>query len=222
MDLERLARFYGRDGDQLHLAFNFPFAFSPLDPNALADVVERTLEAFPEEAWPVWMLSNHDIPRMATRMCGGDERKVRCALLLLFTLQGTAVLYQGDELGLAQVEVPPHRVRDVADRDGCRTPIPWTRNGGWIDPWLPLGDTTRNVADERRDPESILSFVRALIRRRRGSEDLRAGTYERLAAPEHVWAFQRGVATVVAVNLSDHTTAFDGHQLSPWEGVVLD
>ena len=222
MDLERLARFYGRDGDQLHLAFNFPFAFSPLDPNALADVVERTLEAFPEEAWPVWMLSNHDIPRMATRMCGGDERKVRCALLLLLTLRGTAVLYQGDELGLGQVEVPPNRVRDVAGRDGCRTPIPWTHDGGWIDPWLPLGDTARNVADERQDPESILSFTRALIRRRRASDDLRAGTYERLAAPEGVWAFRRGVATVVAVNLSDHPTAFDGHRLSPWEGVVLD
>jgi alpha-glucosidase len=168
------------------------------------------------------MLSNHDIPRMPTRMCGGDERKIKCALLLLLTLRGTVVLYQGDELGLEQVEVPPDRVRDMADRDGCRTPIPWTRDGGWSDPWLPLGDTARNVADERQDPESILCYAQALIRKRHASEDLRAGTYERLAAPEGIWAFRRGEATVVAVNLSDHATAFEGQRLRPWEGVLLD
>jgi alpha-glucosidase len=222
MDLERLARFYGRAGDQLHLAFNFPFAFSPLEADALGGVVERTLAALPRDAWPVWMLSNHDIPRVSTRMCGGDERKIRCALLLLLTLRGTAVLYQGDELGLEQVDVPPERVRDVAGRDGCRTPIPWTRDGGWANPWLPLGDTTRNVADARRDPESILSFARGLISRRRASDDLRSGGYERLAAPAGVWAFRRGGATVVAVNLSDRRTAYEGHALGPWEGFVLD
>jgi alpha-glucosidase len=222
MDLERLARFYGRGRDQLHLAFNFPFAFSPLEADALGDVVERTLAALPQEAWPVWMLSNHDIPRMSTRICGGDERKIRCALLLLLTLRGTAVVYQGDELGLEQAEVPPDRVRDMAGRDGCRTPLPWSRDGGWVDPWLPLDDTTRNAADQRQDPESILSFTQGLIRRRRASRDLRTGVYEQLVAPDGVWAFRRGSRTVVAVNLSDDPTAFEGHPLRPWEGVVLD
>jgi alpha-glucosidase len=222
MELERLARFYGAGRDQLHLAFNFPFGFSPLQAERLADVVERTLAVFPQEAWPVWMLSNHDIPRMATRMCAGDERKIKCALLLLLTLRGTAVLYQGDELGLEQVEVPAERVRDVDDRDGCRTPVPWTADGGWRDPWLPLGDTTRNVRDEQHDPDSILSFTRSVIRRRRGSEDLQSGTYERLSAPEGVWAFRRGGATIVAVNLSDRPAEFGGHPLSAWEGVILD
>jgi len=45
----------------------------------------------------------------------------------------------------------PNRARDVDDRDGCRTPLPWTRDGGWVDPWLPLGETARNVADGRRE-----------------------------------------------------------------------
>jgi alpha-glucosidase len=57
---------------------------------------------------------------------------------------------------------------------------------------------------------------------RRASEDLRSGTYERLPAPDSVWAFRRGAATVVAVNLSDHATALEGHQLRPWEGLVLE
>src|SRR5207237_8682190 len=80
MDLERLARFYGTGRDQLHLAFNFPYTFAPLAADALRDVVARTHDAFPQEAWPVWMLSNHDIPHFSTRTCGGDERKIRCAL----------------------------------------------------------------------------------------------------------------------------------------------
>jgi alpha-glucosidase len=222
LDITRLARFYGTGRDQLHLAFNFPFAFSPLDAQHLADVVDRSLEAFPDEAWPVWMLSNHDVPRMATRMCAGDERKIKCALLALLTLRGTAVLYQGDELGLEQSDVPPERIRDIDDRDGCRTPLPWTREGDWVDAWLPLGDTTRNVADERGDPGSILSFTRALIATRRASADLRAGPYERLPSPAGVWAFRRGSATTVAINLSDEPATFDGQVLPPWHGVVVD
>ena len=219
-ELELLARFYGTGRDQLHLAFNFPFAFSPLDAAGLADVVARTERALPQDAWPVWMLSNHDIPRMATRMCGGDERKIRCALLLLLTLRGTAVLYQGDEVGLEQVDVAPDRIRDIDDRDGCRTPLPWTRDGGWPDPWLPLGSTARNVADERRDPRSIRAHTRELIARRRATDDLRSGAYERLPSPPGVWAYRRGARTVVAVNLSDDPAEVEGIVLGAWEGAI--
>ena len=159
-DLSELITFYGQ-GDELHMAFNFPFVFASLED--LPDVVARTEALLPPGAWPIWTLSNHDVIRFPTRICGGDERKIRRAVETLLTLRGTPVLYQGDELGLEQVEVPASRVRDVADRDGCRTPLPWTREGGWRDPWLPLGDTSRNVADERGDPGSILNFVRELI-----------------------------------------------------------
>jgi alpha-glucosidase len=222
MDVEQLARFYGTGRDQLHLAFNFPFTFAPLEPAALRDVVDRTAAAFPADAWPVWMLSNHDVPRMATRMCGGDERKIKCALLALLTLRGTAVLYQGDELGLEQLDIPADRSRDIDDRDGCRTPLPWTRAGGWTDPWLPVGKTFRNVQDQRSDPGSVLSYVRDLIARRRASDDLRSGTYEPVDAPAGVWAYRRGASTVVAINLSDEPAQFQGRPLEPWEGAILD
>jgi alpha-glucosidase len=221
MDLERLAGFYGTGRDQLHLAFNFPYTFAPLEADALRDVVERTHAAYPHDAWPVWMLSNHDIPRFTTRTCGGDERKIRCALLALLTLRGTAVLYQGDELGLEQVEIPPDRILDVADRDGCRTPVPWTRAGGWTNPWLPLGDTARNVEDEQDDPDSILNFVRGLIARRRSSPDLLAGRYEALTAPQGVWVYRRGDSTSIAINLSDEWARFEQQELGPWECAVI-
>jgi alpha-glucosidase len=220
MDLGRLAGFYGTGTDQLHLAFNFPYTFAPLDSSALRDVVERTNAALPQDAWPVWMQSNHDVPRFATRTCEGDERKIRCALLALLTLRGTAVLYQGDEIGLEQVDVPADRIRDIDDRDGCRTPLPWTRDGGWTNPWLPVGDTARNVGDERRDPDSILNFARDTIALRRSNPDLQSGAYESVEAPEGVWAYRRG-STLVVLNLSDEHVEFEGRRLDPWEGAVL-
>jgi alpha-glucosidase len=220
MELERWAGFYGTGEDQLHLAFNFPFTFSPLEAAALDGIVGETMAALPEQAWPVWTLSNHDIPRFPTRMCGADPRKVRCALLALLTLRGTPVLYYGDELGLPQVDVPAEAVRDIAGRDGARTPMPWA-DGAWSNPWLPVGGGT-TVEAQQADADSILSFTRGLIARRRESADLTSGDYERLPAPDGIWAYRRGVSTVVALNLADVPARFEDSELGPWEGVILD
>jgi alpha-glucosidase len=223
MELDRLARFYGSGEDELHLAFNFPFALSQLDADALRGVVEATEAALPERAWPVWMLSNHDLPRFPTRMAGGDERKARAALLLLFTLRGTPVLYYGDELGMPQAQVPPEQERDIAGRDGARTPLPW--NGRWEDPWLPEIRDVAPVAEQRDDPHSFLSYCRTLIARRNADPDLLYGGYGTLSAPDGVWAFRRGEHTAVAVNLSDDDVEFDlagTRRLAPWDGAILD
>ena len=218
MEIDRLARFYGGGEDELHLAFNFPFTFSPLEAAAMRDVVEETEAALPEKAWPVWMLSNHDIVRFPTRIAGGDERKARAALFLLFTLRGTPVLYYGDELGMQQADVPSERERDMAGRDGARTPMPW--NGGWSDPWLPLTAAVASVAEQREDESSFLSFCSGLIAQRRASSDLLTGSYETLPAPDGVWAFRRGEQTAVAVNLTDEEVEVLGERLAPWQGSI--
>jgi alpha-glucosidase len=218
MELDRLARFYGSGEDELHLAFNFPFTFSALDATATRDIVEATEAALPERAWPVWMLSNHDIQRFPTRMAGDDERKARAALLLLLTLRGTPVLYYGDELGMPQGDVPPERQRDMAGRDGARTPMPW--NGGWDDPWLPLSADVVPVAAQAEDEASFLSFCRGLIAQRRANPDLLGGAYETLPAPDGVWAFRRGESTTVTVNLTDEEVEAQGERLAPWQGVI--
>jgi alpha-glucosidase len=219
MELDRLARFYGSGEDELHLAFNFPFTFSDLDAKAMRTVVEATEATLPERAWPVWMLSNHDIVRFPTRMADGDERRARAALFLLLTLRGTPVLYYGDELGMPQADVPPHAERDMAGRDGARTPLPW--NGDWHEPWLPLAAKVASVARQRDDRDSFLNFTRSLIEQRRANPELVDGDYETLPSPEGVWAFRRGEHTTVAVNLSDDEVELDeGLRLSPWEGVV--
>jgi alpha-glucosidase len=235
LELARMAAFYGAGEDELHLAFNFPFMFAGLDPDALADIVAQTHELLPPAAWPVWALSNHDVARFPTRICDEDDEKVKCALLFLLGLRGTPVLYYGDEIGMHQVEIPPERVLDVHDRDGARTPMPWG-DAGWRDPWLPLGGNVASVAEQRGDPGSVLRFCRELLALRRASDDLLTGAYASLETPAGVWAWRRGEGTAVVVNLSDDTvrTGLDGRvllstagregpgTLAPWEGVVLD
>jgi alpha-glucosidase len=123
--------------------------------------------------------------------------------MLLLTLRGTPCLYYGDEIGLTSGDVPTERVVDCAtpSRDPGRTPMPWTAEGGWNDPWLPLSDTRRNVAEQRADPASTLGFTRNLIALRRQLDDLRTGSYTELPSPPGTWAWRRGKGVVVALNL---------------------
>ena len=124
----------------------------------------------------------------------------------------------------------------------------WTREGGFsdgdVEPWLPMGDArSRNVADQRDDPTSFLTFCRDLIGVRRDREDLRSGSYEGLGSPEGVWAWRRGSGTIVIVNPEDvavtlptpsGTVLIDTGRrrggervesplrLEPWEALILD
>ena len=206
------ALYYGSGSDELNLAFNFAFVHAGLGADELREVVAATEAALPERAWPCWIGSNHDIGRLTTRWCSDDEQLARCVLLILLTLRGTASLYYGDELALPDGHVPPDRTRDVADpsRDPCRTPMPWNRDGGWESPWLPLEDTSRNVEDQRADPESTLHFTRDLIALRTQLADLRAGDYAELPSPPGTWAWGRGDGVVVAVNLGRDAAEIDG------------
>jgi alpha-glucosidase len=212
LEVSAWARYYGSGSDELDLAFNFALVHADLEAEAMRSVVARTEAALPEGAWPCWVGSNHDAGRLTTRWCDDDEARARCALLVLLTLRGTPCLYYGDELALADGAVPPERVRDVAEpsRDPCRTPLPWTAEGGWVDPWLPLLDTTRNVEDQRSDPGSTLHFTRDLLAVRRRRSALRHGPYAELPAPSGAWAWQRGGGIAVAVNLSGGPVQVEG------------
>lgn len=212
LDSAGWASFYGSGSDELNLAFNFALVHADLEAEQMRRIVAEAEAALPADAWPCWTGSNHDRGRFATRWCGGDEALARCALLLLLTLRGTPVLYYGDELALANGHVPSDRVRDVAEtsRDPGRTPMPWTPEGGWKDPWLPLEDTSRNVEEQRSDPASTVHFTRDLIALRRRLFDLRTGRHTALPAPQGAWAWRRGEAATVAVNLgADHVEIED-------------
>jgi len=212
LEVDDWVRYYGENADELDLAFAFMLVHADFDAEQMRTVVAEIQAALPEGAWPCWTGSNHDVGRLATRWCGGDESLARCALLMLLTLPGTPCLYYGDELALTAGHVPPERVLDCAtpSRDPGRTPMPWTRDGGWDRPWLPLEDTSRNVEDQRAEASSTVHFTRDLIALRRRLADLRSGTYTELAAPEGAWAWRRGENAVIALNLRENRVEIEG------------
>jgi alpha-glucosidase len=217
--VEQLARYYGDGGDELHLAFNFDFISADFDATALRTIVEQTEAALPPGAWPAWTGSNHDMFRFPTRWAADDPDKVRLALLMLLSLRGTPVLYQGDEIGMGNVTLAREDLRDplgvrywphYEGRDAGRTPVQWRDEpgGGFsapgVTPWLPLGDPSRtNVAAQRDDPDSVLTLARDLIAFRRHSPRFVLGAYAALATPDGVWGWRRGEDHVVLLNLSD-------------------
>jgi alpha-glucosidase len=217
-DLAEVAKYYGQ-GDELHMAFNFPFMFAPFEARTLREIVELTESLLDPLAWPVWTGSNHDVLRFPSRWCRGDDRKVRMALMMLLTLRGTPFLYYGDEIGMPNTDldyedvVDPVGRRFWADdrgRDPARTPMQWSDEPGagftaaGTRPWLPFGDLrSANVASQRGDQGSVLSLVRSLIELRSELSDLTAGDYASLESPESVWIYRRGENTIVALNFSD-------------------
>jgi alpha-glucosidase len=210
-------------GDQLHLDFNIPFAHAPFEAAALRDMIERS-EAALAHGTPVWTGSNHDISRFPTRWADGDPDRARCALMLLLTLRGTVFLYQGDEIGMTDVDIPRDELVDpvgvrffpYAGRDPVRTPMQWSAEsgGGFTDPgvtpWLRFGDLRVNVADQRDDPDSFLTLTRDLIALRRAAPDLATGAWEALDAPDGVLAYRRGDAYAVVLNLGAADATVDG------------
>jgi alpha-glucosidase len=233
-----VAKYYG-DGDELHMSFNFPPLFAPWKADRWRKRIDRVIEEFdPRGAWPTWVLSNHDNPRHRTRY--GSEARARAAALLLLALRGTPFLYAGEELGLEDALVPGERVLDPGGRDGCRAPIPWTREAhhGWgtNDPWLPWppDPSERSAEAMAADPGSILHLYRALLAARRGSDALRVGDFAWLDTPDGVLAFERRSGDdrrVVVVNFTDSPqtvelrglrieVASDGEQAAEFDGTV--
>jgi alpha-glucosidase len=208
-----VAPYYGH-GDELHLAFNFAATRAPWDAAAWRARLARIEELLgPRDAWPTWVLSNHDIPRHRTRL-GGSEARARASAVALLTLRGTPFLYAGEELGLEDAEVPPDRVVDPGGRDGCRAPIPWTEaeGHGWgPEPWLPFPPEAgpRSAEAQRADPTSVLHLYRRLLAARRASPALRTGDLEVLPSPEAVLAWRRrsldGDERTVLVNMGPDT-----------------
>ncbi|HEY6532430.1 MAG TPA: alpha-amylase family glycosyl hydrolase [Acidimicrobiales bacterium] len=217
LDTRLVAPYYGRD-DELHLAFNFPPLYTAWDAQDWAVQIRTTTALLePLDAWPTWVLSNHDNPRHRTRY-DGSETRARAATLLLLGLRGTPFLYAGEELGLLDAEVAPDRVVDPGGRDGCRAPIPWdaTVRHGWpADPWLPFPpeSDTHDVAGEWADPGSTLNLYQRSLRVRYSSPALSRGDQRLLDAPVGVLAWERtseADRVVVLVNFTDRRVELAG------------
>jgi alpha-glucosidase len=184
-------------------------------------VVDEFTALLPADAWPAWMLGDHDISRVASRYDegGNGQARARVAAMLLLTLRGTPFVYMGDEIGQADGEIPPDRVVDVDGRDPERTPIQWDGSPGagfsGAVPWLPVGSEAArvNVAAQRDDPASMLTLYRRLVWFRKGSPALHGGDYRTLPdTPGGCYAYVRSAGDerlLVALNFTGEELAYE-------------
>ena len=212
----------------LHSGYSFPL----LEARKLGPEFIRAhfamLAKYPAH-WPSVAFCNHDIMRTLTRFGGPDapQSLARMMLALLLSLKGTALVYQGEELGLPEADLTRRQLRDpVGDlyypfskgRDGCRTPMPWNADAhslGFTDgtPWLPMAPAHRALAvsAQERDNASTLAFTRKFLAARKASAALRLGEIEFLDAPSPVLAFTRKTAnetTLCVFNMSKEASEF--------------
>ena len=250
-DPERFARYLRPD--EMHTAFNFDFLACPWEPGRLRASIDATLAAHaPVGATATWVLSNHDVTRHVTRYGRKDTkfefaaktsaipdvdlelgtRRARAAALLTLALPGAVYIYQGEELGLPEVEdLPTGALQDPMffrsngrdpGRDGCRVPLPWdgeeppfgfSADGASAEPWLPQPSSWGELTAERQAglEASMLSLYRDALRIRRAEPDLQDGPLRWLNGPFGVLAFRRGDAFLCVLNLSDSAFELPGH-----------
>ncbi|HVL75192.1 MAG TPA: alpha-glucosidase [Noviherbaspirillum sp.] len=196
------------EAGRLHSAYSFALMRPDHNADYVRNVIATLEDSVRAPGTPCYAMSNHDKPRVASRWQNGRSflpaAKMHMALLL--AMRGDICLYQGEELGLPEAQVPYERLQDnfgktfwpkFKGRDGCRTPMPWTdaEHGGFstAEPWLPVDPAHRamSVAQQESDPDSMLHFARELIALRKGNPALDQGGITLLDAPDGVLAFSR-------------------------------
>jgi alpha-glucosidase len=218
-DWQKWASYYGQNLDEFHMPFNFALLAVDWRAQEVRQVVD-TLEAIlPSGAWPNYVLGNHDEPRLASRY---GAAQARIAAMLLLTLRGTPTLYYGDEIGMADVFIPPEEQLDPFGlrvpgwgRDRCRTPMQWSAapNAGFSAPgtprlWLPLAANYQEVNVERQlsDPTAMLNLYQSLLAYRKATPALQWGSYQAIdGVAEDCYVFLRQANSqrvLVALNFS--------------------
>jgi alpha-glucosidase len=228
---DELVKYYGTpERRECHLPFNFQLILARWNAAGVRRMVDDYEAFLPADAWPNWVLGNHDQHRLATRV---GKAQARVANMLLVTLRGTPTCYYGDEIGMENVPIPPEKIQDppavnqpeiahLVGRDPERTPMQWdaSPNAGFSAPdteelWLPLAPDYKevNVEKQLQDPRSMLNFFRKLLAYRKTSPALRVGGYRSLdSGHEDCFVFERQIAdqrVIVALNFSAEKQTLD-------------
>ncbi|HEX8263703.1 MAG TPA: alpha-amylase family glycosyl hydrolase [Allosphingosinicella sp.] len=251
---DREMKLYTKGRNRLNSAYGFNFLYARTLSPDLIDSAMRLWPGEPDEGWPSWAFSNHDAPRVVSRWLGGRDAGAfaRQAMLLLMCLRGNVFLYQGEELGLPQADVPFERLSDpeaianwpeTQGRDGARTPMPWlsgAANAGFSagEPWLPVDPAHVPLAVDAQDgdPDSVLNLTRRLVALRRSKPALRTGAIRRVDAPAPLLVFERGEgadALLCAFNLGEESVDWAppggwrivervGEPMAPLSGLVAE
>ncbi|MDP4486789.1 alpha-glucosidase family protein [Pseudoalteromonas piscicida] len=204
---------YTADGNKLHMGYSFELLTNDYSAKYIRETVSR-LESVMTEGWPCWAFANHDVERVASRWSVDDkvnDTQVKMLTALLGSLRGSVCMYQGEELGLGEAAVAFEELQDpygitfwpnFKGRDGCRTPLPWTKtktNVGFSEskPWLPVSEAhaLRAVDEQAVDSNSTLSYYQAFLQWRNAQPALKTGDIEFIDTPEPVLAFYRKTQT---------------------------
>jgi alpha-glucosidase len=200
---------YTEAGKRLHMAYSFDLLSDNFSAAYIRQTVEK-MEATVGSGWASWAFSNHDVIRVLSRwnLAHAVDRAAPLLIALVTSLRGTACIYQGEELGLLEADVPFELIQDpygrqfwpdYKGRDGSRTPMPWrhdAEHAGFSTgaPWLPVYSehAPRSVSAQERDPQSVLWRVRRFLVWRSDKAAIRRGAIMFLDAPEPVVVFTRG------------------------------
>jgi alpha-glucosidase len=194
-------------GRRLHMGYSFELLSSDFSAKYIRETAEQ-LELQMSEGWPCWAISNHDVERVLTRWGNGNAspRLANLMTAMVCSLRGSVCVYQGEELGLTEAELPYESLRDpygiafwpnFKGRDGCRTPMPWddSAHAGFseTDPWLPVDGKHAALAVARQevDPDSVLRGFRRFMKWRAEQPALRWGAIRFIDVPEPALAFVR-------------------------------
>jgi alpha-glucosidase len=201
-----------------HIVFDWSLMESPWTAAAFGAAIDLRETAYGPNAWPTIALSNHDRERQATRLAAsvGRDRDpdhaaiAKAAAVVVLAVRGTPFLYYGEEIGMVDVDIPRDEIVDPPallagpdfpwyDRSRCRTPMQWDSgpNAGFTTgrPWLRLAPdaATRNVAEQAKDPDSVLAAYHRLLTFRRSSGALQRGVMTRVDSGDpDVLAWTRG------------------------------
>jgi alpha-glucosidase len=211
---------YTEGGDKLNMTYTFKLLGTDNSAMFIHDAIHEFESRAKDGCWPSWPLSNHDVARLASRWCAGDEALKTYAAMQL-SMRGSPCVYQGDELGLPEAELTFEELQDpygitmwpaFKGRDGCRTPMPWEMsalNAGFSTgkPWLPVASTHGELAvDQQSRPGSLLNHYRTCLQQRKSLLPLVKGSMDVLDAHKQVFAFVRsfkGASLLCVFNLSD-------------------
>jgi alpha-glucosidase len=236
-DSDREMKLFTQGPSRFNSAYGFNFLYADALTPAL---VREALESWPDAGgvgWPSWALSNHDAPRWISRWApkGHEQAYAQMVLLMFAALRGNIIFWQGEELGLTQVDVPFDQLKDpeaianwplTLSRDGSRTPMPWASdmpNCGFTagEPWLPLGDDHIGLAVDvqRADPASMLNAVRRCIALRQASPALKWGALTIMEAKGDLLVFERafeGQTLCFAANMGHEPLAWSPLDEGRW------
>ena len=203
--LQRAAQYMGKK--RLHMAYTFSLLKQKPDAAFFAQTIGHAEHGKHKDSMFCYTLSNHDVPRVATKW-GGTERAAHVALLFGLSLPGPYCMYQGEELGLPEADVPYEKMVDpfglafypkFKGRDGCRTPMPWNRfsaHAGFSaarQTWLPVFEPHRALAVDAQeaDKTSMLHFTRRMIVWRKAQPALKRDGFKMMKSKSDVIVFER-------------------------------